>query len=96
MSLSRNTVCCPNRRGHLHTRATLIDDIIDLHDQFMGTLFSKPKRNHADRFQQSGKAISDKISFIQHGSICLNHIKLARTMRYFKYTIGCMNQAPVG
>lgn len=32
----------------LDTRATLIDEIIDLHDRFMGTLFSKAKRNHAD------------------------------------------------
>lgn len=42
-------------------RATLIDEIIDLHDRFMGALFSKAKRNHADRFQQSGKAINDKV-----------------------------------
>jgi hypothetical protein len=34
----------------LDTRATLIDEIIDLHDRFMGTLFSKAKRNHVDRF----------------------------------------------
>ena len=45
----------------LDTRATLIDEIIDLHDRFMGALFSKAKRNHADRFQQSGKAINDKV-----------------------------------
>ena len=45
----------------LETRATLIDEIIDLHDRFMGALFSKAKRNHADRFQQSGKAINDKV-----------------------------------
>ncbi len=45
----------------LDTRATLIDEIIDLHDRFMGSLFSKAKRHHADRFQQSGKAINDKV-----------------------------------
>jgi len=45
----------------LDTRATLIDEIIDLHDRFMGTLFSKATRHHADRFQQSGKAINDKV-----------------------------------
>lgn len=45
----------------LDTRATLIDEIIDLHDHFMGSLFSKAKRNHADRFQQSGKVINDKV-----------------------------------
>ncbi|MCP4899413.1 MAG: Tn3 family transposase [bacterium] len=45
----------------LDTRATLIDEIIDLHDRFMGALFSKAKRKHADRFQESGKAINDKV-----------------------------------
>ncbi|MHB8455980.1 MAG: Tn3 family transposase [Acidiferrobacterales bacterium] len=45
----------------LDTHATLIDEIIDLHDRFMGTLFSRAKRNHADRFQESGKAINDKV-----------------------------------
>jgi hypothetical protein len=45
----------------LDTRATLIDEIIDLHDRFMGSLFSKAKRHHADRFQESGKAINDKV-----------------------------------
>jgi hypothetical protein len=45
----------------LDTHATLIDEIIDLHDRFMGALFSKAKRNHAARFQESGKAINDKV-----------------------------------
>jgi len=45
----------------LDTRATLIDEIIDQHDRFLGTLFSKAKRVHSDRFQQSGKAINDKV-----------------------------------
>lgn len=45
----------------LDTRATLIDEIIDLHDRYMGSVFSKAKRHHADRFQQSGKAINDKV-----------------------------------
>ena len=45
----------------LDTGATLIDEIIDQHDRFMGTLFSKAKRDHSDRFQQSGKAINDKV-----------------------------------
>jgi hypothetical protein len=43
------------------TRATLIDEIIDLHDRFMGTLFSKAKRHHAEHFQQSGKSINEKV-----------------------------------
>jgi TnpA family transposase len=45
----------------LETRATLIDEIIDLHDRFMGTQFSRAKRNHADRFHESGKAVNDKV-----------------------------------
>jgi TnpA family transposase len=45
----------------LDTRATLIDETIDLHDRFIGSLFSKAKRNHADRFQRSGKKINDKV-----------------------------------
>lgn len=45
----------------LDTRATLTDEIIDLHDRFLGSLFSKAKRNHADRFHQSGRAINDKV-----------------------------------
>lgn len=45
----------------LETRATLIDEIIDLHDRYLGAQFSKAKRNHADRFQESGKAVNDKV-----------------------------------
>jgi len=45
----------------LDARVRLIDEIIDLYDRIMGMLFSKAKRNHADRFQQSGKAINDKV-----------------------------------
>ena len=57
----------PNRRYAtlvaviLDTQATLIDEIIDQHDRFMGTLFSKAKRTHSEHFQQSGKAINDKV-----------------------------------
>jgi hypothetical protein len=45
----------------LDTRATLIDEIIDLHDRIMGTLFNRAKRYHAERFQQAGKTINDKV-----------------------------------
>ncbi len=45
----------------LDARATLIDETIDLHDRYMGSLFSKAKRTHAERFQRSGKAINDKV-----------------------------------
>jgi hypothetical protein len=45
----------------LDTHATLIDEIIDMHDRFMGTLFSKAKRKHDDQFQKDGKSINDKV-----------------------------------
>lgn len=45
----------------LDTRATLIDEIIDLHVRIIGALFNRAKRHHAQRFQQSGKAINDKV-----------------------------------
>ena len=45
----------------LDTRATLIDEIIDLHDRIMGTLFNRATRHHAERFQRAGKAINDKV-----------------------------------
>jgi hypothetical protein len=45
----------------LDTRATLIDEIIDMHDRMLGTLFNRAKRNHSDRFQKSGKEINDKL-----------------------------------
>ena len=45
----------------LDTHATLIDEIIDLHNRIIGTLFNRAKRHHAERFQQSGKAINDKV-----------------------------------
>ena len=45
----------------LDTHATVIDEIIDMHDRFMGTLFSKAKRKHDDRFQKDGKPINDKV-----------------------------------
>ena len=51
----------------LDTRATLVDEIIDQHDRFLGALFSKAKRSHSERFQQSGKAINDKVTFPVHG-----------------------------
>lgn len=45
----------------LDTRATLTDEIIDLHDRILGMQFNRAKRTHAERFQRSGKAINDKV-----------------------------------
>jgi hypothetical protein len=41
--------------------ATLTDEILDLHDRFIGGLFNKAKRKHDEAFQASGKAINEKV-----------------------------------
>lgn len=57
----------PNRRVAtitaiiLETRATIIDETIDLHDRFMNAIFSKAKRAHSEAFHTSGKAINNKV-----------------------------------
>lgn len=61
----------------LETQATLLDETIDLHDRFMGTLFCKAKRNHADRFQESGKAINEKVRLYYQIGRALVEAKLA-------------------
>lgn len=56
----------------IETRATLIDETLDLHDRFLGSLFNQAKRRHAERFQESGKAINDKVRlYLQIGRALL-------------------------
>jgi TnpA family transposase len=45
----------------LEARATLIDEIADMNDRIIGSLFNRAKRNHAEEFQQSGKVINEKV-----------------------------------
>jgi len=45
----------------LEARATVIDEIVDLHDRIIGSLFNRAKRSHEQQFQQSGKAINEKV-----------------------------------
>ena len=40
--------------------ATIIDEIVNLHDQIIGRLFNRAKHQH-QQFQESGKAINDKV-----------------------------------
>ena len=42
-------------------RATVIDEIIGLHDQVIGKIFQSAKNRHEQQFQESGKAINDKL-----------------------------------
>ena len=41
--------------------ATVIDEIIDLHDRILGKLFNAAKHRHQQQFQASGKAINAKV-----------------------------------
>jgi hypothetical protein len=41
--------------------ATVIDEIIDLHDRILGKLFNDAKKKHQQQFQASGKAINAKV-----------------------------------
>lgn len=45
----------------LDAKATIIDEIVELHDRIIGSLFNRAKYNHEQQFQQSGKAINDKV-----------------------------------
>ena len=45
----------------LETKATVIDEIIDLHDRIIGSLFNRAKRSHEQQFQKSGKEINEKV-----------------------------------
>lgn len=45
----------------LEANATLIDEIIDIHDRIIGHLFNQAQKSHKEKFQQSGKAINDKV-----------------------------------
>jgi hypothetical protein len=45
----------------LDTQAMLIDEILDLHDCMVGSAFAKAKRAYEAAFQDSGKAINEKV-----------------------------------
>ena len=45
----------------LEGTATVTDEIVDLHDRIIGKLFNAAKNKHRRQFQQSGKAINDKV-----------------------------------
>ena len=45
----------------LETRATIIDELVDWNDRLLGKVFNRAKAQHEERFQQSGKAINEKV-----------------------------------
>jgi TnpA family transposase len=44
----------------LEASSTLTDEILDLHDRFVGSIFNKARRRRDEAFQSSGKAINGK------------------------------------
>ncbi len=56
----------PRRHGTLvavllEASSTLTDEILDLHDRFVGSIFNKARRRRDEAFQSSGKAINEKV-----------------------------------
>jgi len=45
----------------LDTQATIIDQILEMHDRMIGKLFSEAKRKHTESFHDQGKAINAKV-----------------------------------
>lgn len=45
----------------LETRATIIDELVDWNDRLIGKVFNRAKSHHESHFQQSGKAINEKV-----------------------------------
>ncbi|MCM3603732.1 Tn3 family transposase, partial [Robertmurraya korlensis] len=43
------------------SKATIIDEIIDLHDRIIGKIFNKAKNKHQQVFSASGKSINEKV-----------------------------------
>jgi len=43
------------------TQATVIDQILEMHDRMIGKLFSEAKRKHTATFHDQGKAINEKV-----------------------------------
>lgn len=46
-------------------KATVIDEIIELHDRMIHKIFNKAKNNHRQAFAESGKAINEKMVLYQ-------------------------------
>jgi len=45
----------------LERRATVTDEVIDLHDRIIGRIFNAAKNRHHQQFQAAGKAINEKV-----------------------------------
>lgn len=54
-------------------RSILTDEVIDLHERILSSLFSRAKRTQAERLQQTGKLIQSKLKqYVTVGQALLN------------------------
>jgi hypothetical protein len=56
----------------LETSATTTDEILDLNDRLLGSLFAKAKRQFESAFQDAGRAINDKVRLYAAVGLYLN------------------------
>src|ERR1035438_4429656 len=56
----------------LEARAALIDEIVDIHDRIIGSLFNQAQTAHKKEFHRSGKAINDQLRlYFRIGNVLL-------------------------
>jgi TnpA family transposase len=46
----------------INTKASIIDEIIELNDKILGNIFNKAKNSHNEEFQSSSKSINEKLN----------------------------------
>lgn len=62
-------------------RAILTDEVIDLHERILGSLFSREKRTQAERLQQTGKLIQSKLKqYVTVGQEFINNVEETRLL----------------
>ena len=59
----------------IESKATIIDEIIDLHDRIIGSIFNKAKNKHQQAFVASGKSINEKVELYSLIGKALIHAK---------------------
>ena len=56
----------------IETKASIIDEIIELNDKILGNIFNKAKHSHNNEFQNSSKTINEKLNlYVKIGQILI-------------------------
>ncbi|BCL73899.1 hypothetical protein TUMSATVNIG1_58840 (plasmid) [Vibrio nigripulchritudo] len=59
----------------LDTRATLIDEIIDMHDRIMASKENIARRRHAEQFQCAGKDINEQLKVLSQAGRLIQSVR---------------------